>query len=206
MYHKNNLQKGFTLPEMLLATMFLAIIVAAVVAFSTFYFQSFSFSFEETQSIQVARSSMTMILREIREIRDGADGSWPIDTADDMELIYYSDVTNDGFSDKVKYFVDGTDLRRSITEPSLDPIEYLPENEKFSTIATDIDTLTGPIFTYYNGNWPEDIVNNPLPVDQRKLNTRYIHLRIIINIADDYGSKPYDLSSGVQLRGLKDNL
>jgi prepilin-type N-terminal cleavage/methylation domain-containing protein len=201
-----NTRNGFTLLELILAVFMFSFISLGIVWLSTIYFKTYSFSFEENQSIGIAQYGITMMVKEIREARNGDDGAWPLVICNDNDITFYSDVTNDGRSDKIRYFLDGTILKKGIIQPTTVPVTYPTGNEVITTIASSVDTSTGPIFTYYNGNWPVDITNNPLIAASRQKNSRFIKIHIRINITNNYGSKPLDLTSGVQIRSLKDNL
>lgn len=196
---------GFTLLELIIALAIFSLIVAGVVTFSLYYLNSYSFSFAETQAVNQAQNALTMMLREIREARMSEDGAWPLFLLTETELSFYSDVTNDGMSDKVRYFIEGSQLKKGVIEPTGNPIAYLPENEKIKAVAEFVDSAGGPLFIYYNGDWPADQINNPLVASERLLNTRYIEIYLKININPNT-VEPYELRSGVQLRNLKDNL
>lgn len=194
--------------EFIVATSILAIVAGGAAIFAAYYFQSYSLSFDEHQAINQAQYGLTTMIREIREARIGEDGAWPITQADDNQFIFYSDITNDSRSDRVSYYLNGTNLIKGVIEPTQVPVTYPAQNEKLTTVASYVDTSLGPLFTYYNGSWPSDTLNNPLPISQRQLSTRYINVNLRINIASDSASKiqPLQLTSGVQIRSLKDNL
>ncbi len=198
--------KGFTLLEIIIAVFLFTSIVAGVAVFSAYYFNNYSFSYEENQAIGLAQTGLTRMIREIREARLGDDGAWPLAQTDNTTLIFYSDVTNDNRSDRVRYFLNGTDLVRGVIQPTAVPVTYPSQNEQFTTVASYVDTSTGPIFTYYNGEWPADTVNNPLSAANRLLNTKYIAVRLRINISSTTKAQPFELNSGVQIRSLKTNL
>lgn len=198
--------QGFTLVELLIAGVLFVSIVAGVAALILYYLKSFSFSFEEQQSISQAQYAISTMLRELREARSGENGAWPMAQTDDATVVFYSDVTNDGRTDRVRYFLSGTDLQKGIIEPSLAPVSYPVANEVIQTIATSIDLGGKAMFTYYNGNYPTDITNNPLTPANRVLNTRFVGIYVRVNIQADYAAAPYELNSGVQIRSLKDNL
>jgi len=199
-------QSGFTLLELIMAVFMFAIIAALIAAFSIYYFGNYSFSFEENQSISQAQTAMTQMVREIREARIGDDGAWPIVTPQDTVFEFYCDVTNDGRSDKVRYFLDGTTLKRGVIQPTTVPVSYPPQNEVISVVTSYVDITSGAIFSYYNGDYPVDKINNPLGVSDRLLNTRYVGIHLVINIQTGNGAEPFELKNGVQIRSLKDNL
>lgn len=198
--------EGFTLPELLLTGSIFALIVAGVAGFAVLYFGNYSFSFEENQAINVAQTAITNMSAELREARSSTEGAWPLVLTEDTALTFYSDITDDGLTDRVRYFMDGTDLRKGIIEPATAPPFYRPEDEYYRTVATNVDTSSGPIFTYYNDDWPSDVVNNPLQGTTRSAATRYISIKLRIDLSPGASAPPFELTGGVQLRGLKDNL
>ncbi len=203
---KNAYQHGFTLVEVLVAAFIFAVITALVSGFAVYYFQSYQFSFEENQQISQTQNAFTTIIREVRETRPAENGAYPIAQADDATLVFYADVTNDGRADRVRYFLNGTLLQKGVIEPTAAPVEYPSANEKITTITDSVNLNGKPFFTYYNGSWPADTINNPLPLSQRLLNTRLITVYIRINIQNNYSAQPFDLSESVAIRSLKDNL
>ncbi len=197
---------AFTIIEFILAIFISTALIVGVTAFAAYYFQNYSFSFEENQSVGIAQQALTTLIREIREARISETGAWPIFQSDDNTIIFYGDVTNDGRSDRIRYFITGTNLKKGVIEPTQAPVTYPAENEKVSTVASYVDNAGLPLFKYYNGNWPIDQINNPLPINLRILNTRYISVYIRINVNSNKGAQPFDLKSGVQIRSMKDNL
>jgi prepilin-type N-terminal cleavage/methylation domain-containing protein len=198
--------KGFTLLELMVALFIFMAITAGVTAFSVYYLRNYSFSFEENQSVGSAQTGLTSMLREIREARTGEDGSWPIIQADDTTFIFYSDTTNDGRSDRVRYFLNGTTLMKGIIQPTQPPVLYPLVDEKIYTIASNVDTSGGPIFRYYNGDWPSDQINNPLAPSNRLLNTRFVKIYLRMTMGPNSTALPFELTSGVNIRSLKNNL
>lgn len=197
---------GFTLVEMLLSVFLMGLVIVGILGFAIYYFQSSSFSFEELQEVNQAQSGLTIMIREIREARISEAGGWPIVQADNNTFIFYSDVTNDGRSDRVRYFIENGELKKGVIEPTLPPVSYPSANEQIKTIVYSLDNGASSLFTYYNGSWPADTVNNPLPQTSRLLNTRYVSVYLRINVNPTSGAQPVELRSGVAIRSLKDNL
>lgn len=199
--------KGYTVIEILMAISLLNIVIALAVILLMYYFRSYSFSFTQQQAIHEGQRAFAQIIRDIREIRTGENGSWPIIEALDNSFIFYSDVTNDGRTDRVRYFVEDNQLKKGVIEPSLPPVNYPQEEETVKVIALFINnTASNPIFTYYNGGWPGDMINNPLPPDQRLYNLRLVGVNISINVDSGGQTSAYEINSAVMLKNLKDNL
>jgi prepilin-type N-terminal cleavage/methylation domain-containing protein len=201
----NKYKSGFTLIEIIIALAIFVIIAAVVVSFLIYYLRSYSFSFDENQAVSRAQFGMTTMLKEIREARISEDGAWPLITLNDQEFAFYSDITNDGLADKVRYFIDTDQLKKGVIEPSGVPVSYPPENEQVRVLADFVEASSAAIFQYYNGDWPADTANNPLPPEQRLLDTKFVNIYLKINI-NPQNIQPYELTSGVQLRNLKTNL
>lgn len=200
------ISRGFTLVETIVAVFLFVGLVGAVSGFAIFFFKNFSFSYEEQQSVNLIHGAVTRISRDIREARTGNQGAWPIISAGDNEFIFYSDVTNDGRTDRVRYFLDGNLLKRGVIEPTQVPVEYPLSQEIITVIASEIDLGGRPLFTYYNGLYPSDMTNNPLPTPSRLLSTRLVTVYLRSNISGNTISDAYEASASVQLRSMKDNL
>ena len=197
---------GFTLVEVLVAMFTFALLAALVAGFAVYYFQSYNFSFEENQQVGIAQSGLTTMIREIREARLADNGAYAIEQALDDSFTFFADVTNDGRSDRIRYFINGNELQKGVTEPTAVPVTYPAANEQIKTVVTNVDMAGTPIFTYYNGEWPDDTANNPLAVGSRLLNTRFVDVKLRINIQSTIGAQAFNLSSGVTIRSLKNNL
>lgn len=198
-------RRGFTLVEVMVAVSIVAGVVSVVFGFVYYYLRSYSFSFEEYRSINQAQSAFTIMIREIREARTGENGAWPIAAADDNSLVFYSDVSNDGRTDRVRYFLEGRSLKRGVIEPVGIPASYPTASEKIREVAPDVDNLGAPVFVYYNGDWPGTVAGNPLAGTVRISDTRYIEVGLRIDVNKDVYAAPFQMSSGVQIRSLKNN-
>ena len=198
--------RGFTILELIIALFIFTSVVVAAAAISVYYFRDSSFSFEEYRALSQAQTTVTTIAREIREARLGDNGAWPLVAADDTSFTFYSDVTGDGKTDRVRYFLSGTNLVKGIIEPTAVPVTYPPGTEVTRTVTENVDVGASRIFTYYNGDWPDDQVNNPIAPANRLLNTRLVKLYVRINVNPGTGSAPYEMTTSVAIRTLKDNL
>lgn len=208
---KNNhanfkLESGFTLIEVMTAAVLIVVIVGGLLGFTIYYLKNYTYTFTASQQIGNAQTSLTALIREIREIRRGEDGNWSLIETQDTSFTFYSDVTNDGRSDKVRYFLDGTQLKKGVIEPTQLSVTYPSAEEKISIITDYVTTSGKPIFTYYDGNWPGDTTNNPLTVSKRIADTRFVNVYLRIGINATSSAQPFELTSGVEIRSMKDNL
>ena len=128
-----------------------------------------------------------------------------MDTTNDQEIIYYSDYDYDGTVERIRYTLSGTRLTKGVIEPSGDPITYQLSDESEFALSEIIRNGTDPIFYYYNSDWPEDTTNNPLVLEERIAETRYIKIFLNSNTKADSSEFDYELESDVKLRSIIEN-
>jgi len=206
MIKKSLTTNGFTILEVIISTAIVSVLVAAVYLLQNFVLDQQQITMNSYVSVDYANSAMQTIVRDLRNARFGDDGSFILQTANDQELVFFSDVDFDQVTEKVHYFLDGNELKRGIIKPSSYPITYPQSEEKIKVINSDIRNANQPVFYFYNGDWPKDTTNNPLPTNQRLSQTRLIKISLIVNSSPNQQNTNYQLDSFVQLRTLKDNL
>ncbi len=198
--------KGITLIETVVA---LGIFVIIVIAWNSVIVQSYrsaEFGRQQQDAIREAQKGIEIMTQELREMSTAENGAYALDTADDNQIIFYSDIDKDIYTERVRYWLDGTALKKGVVEPTGDPLNYNLNNEHIKIIANFINNGSHPLFTYYNEDYPYDEVNNPLPAPARLIDTKLIHIFLRVNIDPDVAPKDFDVESDVQLRNLKTNL
>ena len=166
-----------------------------------------NFSLGQTTAITEATRGVETMVKEIREALPADTGAYSIESADNFELIFYADYDRDQAIEKIRYFLVGSDFNKGVTEASGSPLAYLPEDEIVTTISRYVrNEADEPVFVYYNGDYPGDVINNPLstPVDVVQL--KLIHVYLKINVFPEQAPQDFELESDVQIRNLKDNL
>lgn len=99
---------GFTLIEVIITVAIFVLAMGAVVSFILMLYKTHSYTFQQQTAVNQARKGIETMVKEIREARDGEDGSYPIEKADDKEFIFYSDIDKDNEVERVKYFLGTT--------------------------------------------------------------------------------------------------
>ena len=107
---------GFTLVESLVVIAVFALLMGAVTAFVFMAYRSYGYAFQQAVAINDARKGIEMMAKEIREARSGDDGHYPLEKADDKELIFYSDIDKDGNTERVRYFLGTVSSGQQIQE------------------------------------------------------------------------------------------
>ncbi len=97
--------KGFTLIETLVTIFVFALAIGVVSGFILMAYRTQSYTWQQSIAIDEARRGIETMVKEIREAREGDDGSYPIEMAGDKEFIFYSDIDKDGETERVRYFL-----------------------------------------------------------------------------------------------------
>lgn len=193
-------QNGFTLLEILVSV---AIFVTLVSVATTFFINGYKISnFGSELDLQAkhARDSLEILTKEIREAATSDRGDYLIEDAQAQNLTFYSDIDGDNSTERIRYFLNGTDLNKGVIDPNGTPAQYLVSNEVVTTIASYLNNGATAIFTYFDGN------NNQLalPVDKNRI--RLVHIYLKVDIIPGKSPQSYDSETDVQIRNLKDNL
>jgi len=97
--------RGFTFIETIVAIFVFTLTMGVVSGFIVMAYRTQSYTWQQSIAIDEARRGIEIMVKEIREARTGDDGSYPIEKAEDKEFIFYSDIDNDGATERVRYFL-----------------------------------------------------------------------------------------------------
>ncbi len=203
-FNKN--QRGFTFVELLITIGVFSVVIVAVVSFTYFLYVKNAYIFQQAQATNEARKGIDALNRNLREAQNGEDGSYILESANAQELVFYSDMDADDAVERVRYFLDGTNFKMGVVEPTGDPAQYILAGEQITVLSMYVRNGALDVFTYYNGDYPADIVNNPLAMPASLMDVKLVHLFLRINIDPNRAPSDFDLESDIQIRNLKVNL
>jgi prepilin-type N-terminal cleavage/methylation domain-containing protein len=200
-------QRGFSLAEVLVVIFAFSFAIATLGNFILTSYRAYNYNFQQIAAINEARRGIEIMVKEIREAKTGDDGSYPLVQAGDLQFIFYSDIDLDAVTERVRYFLDGSNLKKGVIKSSGDPPIYDLSGETISILSQYVrNAASSPIFTYYNGDWPADTINNPLPTLTRLSETKLMHVYLKINVDPNRPPDNFELESDTQIRNLKTNL
>lgn len=196
---------GFTLIEIVITTFIGGLLTVLVYDFIRESMFMQTYISEQSTAISEARKGMEKFTTELRETTTADTGAYGLETAAAQEIIFYSDVDKDIGIEKIHYYLDGTNLIKGITESTGNPPDYT-ESEQTAIVSSYIVNDGEPVFTYYDQNYPIDLITNPLadPVDVSSVTLVEIHLDV--NVTPERIPDTYTLESYVQIRNFKNNL
>lgn len=191
--------KGFTLTELLITISVFILGLSAVTASVLGLYRAYYYTFQQMQAIEEARNGVEIMVKQIREARQGDDGAYIIENADDYEFIFYSNVDKDSATERVRYFIEGSDFKKGIVKPAGDPPIYVIDSENISILSKYVRNQP-PIFHYFDGD------GNELPAPARLKDTKTMRVYLVVNVDPSKLPQDFVLENEVQLRNLKTNL
>ncbi len=202
---KNNRKKGFTFVETIIGVSIFLLISLLISSFARDIF-SLNYVLQGNLNAEIdSRHVVKIIVTELREAGPSALGAYAIASATPSNLIFYSDVDNNGIREKVRYFISGTNLKRGVVTPTGSPLVYDDTQEKLSTIISGfVSSSTSPLFQYYPSSYAGTSSPLTVPVDISSI--RLVKVTVIID--KDPNRSPISIitTSQVSVRNLKDNL
>lgn len=166
------------------------------------------FVLEEGMASAAASRATNKIVIQLRAVQQAGNGDYPIESADDFDLIFYCDVDDDGVVEKVHYYLDQVNdrLMLGVSNPlATNPVSY-PATDSTVTVVTNyvVNETDNPIFFYYNDDYPGDTVTNPLATPTNVGEIQMIKVHLYVNINPVHAPDNINIESFVDLRNLHD--
>ncbi len=197
---------GMTIIEMLVA---IAIFVVAIEGFTLLFMRSWkinSYTIEMGQSSLAVSQGANKIVGYLRKVRQADNGSYPIVSAANNDLVVFSDYDKDGITERLHFFLQNSQIKMGITDPTNTMPKTYPSGDQQVNILADkiVNTGSEPIFYYYNKDYPADTVHNPVATPADVSTVRLIKIFLKINIDPNRGPENIETQSFVELRNLND--
>jgi len=197
---------GMTLIEMLVA---IAIFSIVMTGFSMLFIRSWrmnAYVIEMGQSSFAVSQGVNTMVAYLRKARQADDGSYPIKSVANNDLVVFSDYDKDGLTERLHLYLQNGQLKMGVTEPTNGIPKTYPTADQQTKILADriVNAANEPIFYYYNKNYPGDVTHNPvtLPVDISTI--RLIKVFLKMNIDPNRAPDNIETQSFVELRNLND--
>lgn len=187
-------RKGFSLVETLIVASIFVILGLAIANFGRHIFrQNYTVS-KNLVTEGEAKMALSKLVSELRRAQPASTGAYPLEVVTATEIIFYSDIDNDGLRERLHYWLDSRSLKRGITRPTGQPYTYNLNNESVGVAVNEVVSVSGIVFSYYDDNYSGLASSSPLSLPVDVYTVRLVKI--------DFGN----LSSQVMLRNLKDNL
>ena len=199
-------KKGLTLIETIVAiTLFLLGIQATILVFSK-TMQSKSYSIEMGRAAFIVSRSVGDLTKYLRKACQSDAGAYPIISAGDDYINFYSDYDKDGDVERLQVYLSNGIIFMGIRNPSTTfPVTYqVGDGETIELGRNIVNTASEPVFSYYNRDYPADTVNNPVATPANVSEVRLIKIFLKINIDPNKAPDNINQETLVEIRNLND--
>ena len=191
-------KRGMSLIETVMA---IAIFTIGIGGFSLLFAKTWkqnSFIIEKGTASMTASRGVQRTVDVIRKARQADNGAYPIVSANDNDLVIYSDIDKDGVTERVHYYLSGGVLKAGITDPAGTPPAYPAGDQTVNDISNYIVNTSTPVFAYYDSD------NNSLATPANVNEVRMIEVHLEVNYNPAHIPNNVDIQSFATIRNLKD--
>lgn len=200
-------QKGLTVIELVIVLAVLLLAVGAIVTFQTDFFSIGSFLEKGFTVQRDTERVIDEIVEEIRTAGQSEAGGYPLEITASTSLAFYANIDKDAAKERIHYFLNGSDLWKSVVQPAGQPATYATSTatETLVLMLRNVITNDTPqIFSYYDSNYAG--TTTPITQPVNVLSIRLIGISITVDEDTGLLPPPITVSSQVTIRNLKDNL
>jgi Tfp pilus assembly protein PilW len=148
--------RGLSLIETVVAIFVFSIAMLTITEVTLYFYETNRFAVEQAYAIGSARKGVELMVRDIREATYSDEGSYPIIAIGPNELVFYTDFDRDASVERVRYYIDGTNLKKAVVNSSGDPLQYTGSEEIFPISDSVRNSALGvPIFRYFDASGAE---------------------------------------------------
>ena len=200
-----NFVKGFTLVELIVAIFGFSLIAYGIIFLMSNIFTSTSGQTNILADTDQARKLAFQIVSELRNSNNGSDGGYPLNTAQDQQIVFYSNIDTDVYPERIRYYVQSGKLYKGVTD--WNGSAYNTATEQKTVVQNNLANGTSPVFYYYNDTYIGSSTQVSLTQPVNLLQVKYIKVNLqIYNVAGVSKTNTYTVSSSAAFRNLKTNL
>lgn len=191
-------RRGFTLLETVVWVTITAMILASIISSVLYFYRTNNYAVEQAAAITSAQRGIDDMMQTMREAVYASNGAYPIVSMSENEIIFYADIDDDQYVERLRYYLEGGSLKRGTVEPSGDPPAYT-NPESVSSISDFVRNIEQgvPAFRFYDedGNLMTDLTD--------VTSLRFIEATIVVNINPNRLPNQFTLRSTSSFRNLK---
>lgn len=192
------MKRGITIIESLVwITVFWAAMWAIVTSILSFY-RANTYTLEQAHAVSEARRGIERMVQVIRETAYSSEGAYPIIAMSTSSLSFYADIDQDPLIERVRYFVEGTELKQGVVDPSGDPPAYT-QAEAITTVSQYIRNISQGVdtFSYFDQNGASITSMSTVTA------LRFVRINTIVNVSPARLPNELTLRSSATLRNLR---
>lgn len=182
---KNKKEKGMTLIELIVAISIMSIIMTGTVMLLTTLWEGRRVEIKMGQSSLLASQTVSNMVKNIRKASQADSGAYFLASGNDFDIVFYTDIDNDGYMERVHYYIEGEQLKMGTAEPILGINPTYPDEDEEITVLSNyiVNGADESIFTYYDSTGA--IVNTPVQASHVTLVRITLHVNVDIDEISD---------------------
>lgn len=197
-------QKGITLIEVLVATGIFLFLITGIVQLLLWGMHGRDVVWEQLSTQNEGRKIIQDFTTEIRRASASSIGAYPLEIAQSQQIAFYSNIDDDTWRERIRYFLSGTKLQRGVTKPTGNPMSYSASNEIITTVVNDVSNGASPIFYYYDQNY-SNASGTPMTEPINITQVRMVGIKLMLEEKPNVAPVPFNIESKVEIRNLKTN-
>jgi prepilin-type N-terminal cleavage/methylation domain-containing protein len=209
-FMKNKIEKiknsnsGMTLVEMIIGISIVSILLGMISVFLIKAFYIDRYSYEQGLNIAALQNSLRSLATNLREAKQSDAGEYMFILADEFEVTFFANIDDDDATERVHYYLQGEELRMGISEASGFPLEYPVGDTETRTIGNGIvNTVSQPLFHYYNQQYPIDTTNNPLATPANPSEIGMVQVSVYANVDPLHSPDASHIETTVRPRNIR---
>lgn len=201
---KAQLQRGYTLVEVLFTTGIFVLILSAIVTFQIDIFSFNDFISVGLENQNEAKRIIKPFANEVRGAVSSEVGGYAIKQADADTFIFYSDIDGDDLIEEVRYYFEDGTFKKGVITPSGDPLTYESNDEDIVEVVHGV--VSSDIFEYYDSSYTGASTTESLGEDSNISDVRLVKITLRIDSDPEEPPAEIEVTTQVSIRNLKDNL
>lgn len=195
---------AFTLIEVLVALGVFSLLSLSIAWIVITSLHSNAIIWEQLQTQHDGRAVLEQFVDDVRRAEESSIGGYPIASATTTEFVFYANIDDDTGRERVRIFLDGTEVKKGIVEPSGNPLGYTG-TESIVTIATDVVNTSHdvPLFEYYDETYP--VTTTPLVMPNALTDIRAVRMQLELEKDPNATPVPLHVETVASIRNLKAN-
>ncbi len=195
-------ENGLSLIELVMGLGLMLFVLQGAFAFFYFSNESVRTSMGTMQTRSEIENVTRRIEEDVREARSISEVEPALEITGENEFVFFTDSDEDGEPERIRYFLDGADLRREVTTPTPGgPPWDFSGAARISTLSTMVRNTSGePVFTYFSYEGTEPIAP-PLDAAQRA-SVRLITIHLVVDQDIKRKPGPISMETDIFMRNL----
>lgn len=188
-----------TIIEVLVWIMVFVFAILAIVASIQYFYKTNTYAVEQSSAVASAERGVKNMVRAVRETTYSVNGAYPIASMSDHTLTLYADIDGDGRAERVRYFIEGTALKRGVVVASTDMQNPYVGTEEISVLSDNVRNIEQDVdtFEYYDTN------NSRITNFNAVIDVRFVSINVVVNVDPNKLPNQLTLRSSAALRNLK---